>query len=286
MRITPADVEEGDDLVVIKNRRPDESGAAEAVVSTDALALVRFGLRAADDPRIKDTVRVIDSLLRVETPAGPSWHRYNGDGYGEHADGSPFDGTGIGRAWPLLTGERAHLALARGDQAEAERLLGTMERLAGDGGLLPEQTWDAPDIPERELFFGRPAGSAMPLVWAHAEYLKLVRGLADGLVFDLPPQTVERYLERDTDTTLVVWRFNHKTRELPRGRTLRVETLAPATIRWSSDGWRTVRDAATRDSGLGVHLADLPPESFRRAPRSASLSIGGTRGGGRARTSP
>ena len=45
-----------------------------------------------------------------------------------------------------------------------------MEALASDGGLLPEQVWDAPDIPERELFNGRPSGSAMPLVWAHAEY--------------------------------------------------------------------------------------------------------------------
>ena len=263
VRITPADVEEGGDLVVIKNREPGASdGRAEAVISTDALALVRFGLRAADDPRIRDTVRVIDAMLRVELPEGPSWHRYNGDGYGEHADGSPFDGTGIGRAWPLLTGERAHLALARGDRAEAERLVGTLERLAGEGGLLPEQTWDAPDIPERELCFGRPAGSAMPLVWAHAEYLKLVRGLADGRVFDLPPQTVERYVERDTPSTLAVWRFNHKTRELPRGRTLRVETLAPATVHWSGDGWRTARDTVTRDSGLGVHVADLATEAL------------------------
>jgi len=259
VRITPADVEDGDETVAIKNRQPGESeGRADAIISTDALALVRFGLRAADDPRIRDTVRVIDALLRVELPAGPSWHRYNGDGYGEHEDGSPFDGTGIGRAWPLLTGERAHLALALGDRAEAERLLGTMERLAGDGGLLPEQSWDSPDIPDRELYFGRPAGSAMPLVWAHAEYLKLARGLADGRVFDTPPQTVERYLKRDTHSTLVHWRFNHKTRELERGRTLRVETLAPATIHWSTDGWRTVRDTATRDSGLGVYLADLP----------------------------
>jgi len=259
VRIRPAGVEDGDDVVAIKNRGADGAEArSDAIVSTDALALVRFGLRAPDDPRIRDTVRVIDSRLRVETPAGPCWHRYNGDGYGEHEDGSPFDGTGIGRVWPLLTGERAHFALARGDLADAERLLGTLERLAGDGGLLPEQTWDAPDIPERELFFGRPAGSAMPLVWAHAEYLKLVRGLADGRVFDLPPQPVERYLKRNTGTPLAAWRFNQKIRALPRGRTLRVETLAPATVHWSGDGWRTARDTATRDSGLGVHFADLP----------------------------
>ena len=263
VRITPADIEDGDEVVDIKNRRPDESYVrSDAVVSTDALALVRFGLRAADDPRIRDTVRVIDALLRLETPVGPTWHRYNGDGYGEHTDGSPFDGTGIGRVWPLLTGERAHLALALGDRAEAERLLSTMERLAGDGGLLPEQSWDSPDIPERELFFGRPAGSAMPLVWAHAEYLKLARGLADGRVFDTPPQTLERYVKRDTHSTLVHWRFNHKTRDLALGRTLRVETLAPAVVHWSADGWRTLRDTTTRDSGLGVHFADLPTAAF------------------------
>ncbi|HYQ80545.1 MAG TPA: glycoside hydrolase family 15 protein, partial [Anaeromyxobacteraceae bacterium] len=98
VRVNPSDTGDGGALVSVRNRPPAESEArADAIVSADALALVRFGLRAADDPRMRDTVRVIDSLLRVETPAGPCWHRYNGDGYGEHPDGSPFDGTGVGR---------------------------------------------------------------------------------------------------------------------------------------------------------------------------------------------
>ena len=102
-------------FVPIKNRPPGESYAPAAnIVSPDALALVRFGLRAADDPRIVNTVRVIDALLKEDTPAGPAWRRYVGDGYGEHADGSPFDGSGIGRLWPLLTGERGHYELAAG----------------------------------------------------------------------------------------------------------------------------------------------------------------------------
>jgi glucoamylase len=88
-------------FVPIKNRPLAESEApAENVVSPDALALVRFGLRSADDPRMASTVQVIDALLRSETATGPVWHRYNGDGYGEHDDGSPFDGTGVGRGWP------------------------------------------------------------------------------------------------------------------------------------------------------------------------------------------
>ena len=129
---------------------------------------------------------MIDALLRVDTPRGPAWHRYNGDGYGEHEDGSPFDGIGIGRAWPLLTGERGHYELAASRREHAEALARAMEAFAGDSLLLPEQVWDVPDIPVRELFLGEASGSARPLVWAHAEYVKLRRSIADGRVFDQP----------------------------------------------------------------------------------------------------
>ncbi|TGU56521.1 glucan 1,4-alpha-glucosidase, partial [Mesorhizobium sp. M2D.F.Ca.ET.147.01.1.1] len=47
-----------DGFVPIKNRPPgDTDKPADAIVSPDALALVRFGLRAADDPRILNTVK-------------------------------------------------------------------------------------------------------------------------------------------------------------------------------------------------------------------------------------
>jgi len=232
------------------------------LVSPDALALVRFGLRAADDARVRDTARVIDALLKVETPFGPTWHRYNGDGYGEHEDGAPFDGTGIGRAWPLLTGERAHYELAAGRVENAKRLLAALESFANEGGLIPEQVWDASDIPEHELHFGRPSGSAMPLVWAHAEYLKLRRSLRDGRLFDLPPQTVQRYLTENTVSPRMVWRFNHKIRSMPSGKILRIETMAPVVIHWSADDWNTVQDVTAHDVGLGIHIADLSTEAI------------------------
>ena len=240
----------------------EDTRRASHLVSPDALALVRFGLRAADDPRIRDTAKVIDALLKVETPSGPTWHRYNDDGYGEHEDGSPFDGTGIGRGWPLLTGERAHYELAAGREAIAKTLLAAMESFANEGGLISEQVWDSPDIAERELYFGRPSGSAMPLVWAHAEYLKLRRSLRDGRIFDLPPQTVQRYLKEKTVSPRLMWRFNHKLRSLPPGKILRVETLASAVIHWTADDWKTCQDMKTRDDGLGIHLADLPTQSL------------------------
>lgn len=267
VRIAPPEVADAasptDGFVPIKNRPVGQSAEpAGHIVSPDALALVRFGLRAPDDPRIVNTVKVIDALLKVETPHGPSWHRYNDDGYGEHADGSPFDGTGIGRAWPLLTGERAHYELAAGRRAEAERLCRTMESFANEGGMISEQVWDAPDIPEKELFFGRPSGSAMPLVWAHSEYVKLRRSLREGRVFDMPPQTVQRYLVQKTDSTYAIWRFNHKCRTIPVGKVLRLEVLAPAMVHWSADGWHTTYETRTRDTAVGVHIVDLPTEKL------------------------
>ncbi len=262
VRIAPVDQAEAESpskgFVPIKNRPPDQSNApADLIVSPDALALVRFGLRAADDPRIINTVKAVDALLKIDTPYGPAWHRYNQDGYGEHEDGSPFDGTGVGRAWPLLTGERAHYELAAGRHQSVVDLLNTLEQFANEGGLLPEQTWDAPDIPDLDLYFGRPSGSAMPLVWAHAEYVKLLRSLKDGKVFDMPRQTYQRYVIEKTNSKYCLWRSNAMCQTIAVGKTLRVEVPDSTAIEWSADGWRTIQKLDARATGLGSFYADL-----------------------------
>jgi glucoamylase len=267
VRITPEDSDEGvsrfQENVQVKNVLPaEDTRPASHLISPDAFALVRFGLRAADDPRICDTAKVIDALLKVETPAGSTWHRYNNDGYGEHKDGSPFDGTGIGRAWPLLTGERAHCELAAGRGEVAKQLLSAMESFANESGFISEQVWDAPDIAKRDLYLGRPSGSAMPLVWAHAEYLKLRRSLRDGRIFDLPPQTVQRYLKEKTVSPRLLWRFNHKLCSMPPGKMLRIEAMAAAVIHWTADDWKTCHDQKTHDTGLDIQLADLPTQAL------------------------
>jgi glucoamylase len=246
-------------FVPIKSRPwPQDDEPVYEIVSPDVLALVRFGLRAPDDPRIVNTIRAIDALLEVETPQGRVWRRYNGDRYGEHEDGSAYDGTGIGRCWPLLTGERAHYEVAAGRLEEASRLLRTFEAFGGESGLIPEQVWDASDISERELRFGGPSGSAMPLVWAHAEHLKLRRSLRDGCVYDMPPQVHRRYVIEGRRSPHAFWRFNHKLRTIAEGQQLRLETLVPVRVHWSVDGWRTTHDSTSRSTGLGVHVIDLP----------------------------
>ncbi|MBY0525647.1 MAG: glucan 1,4-alpha-glucosidase [Gemmataceae bacterium] len=269
VRVSPPDQADASSpafgFVPIRNRPPGQSQALAAeIVSPDALALVRFGLRAAGDPRMVNTVKVIDKFLKLDTPQGPCWYRYNNDGYGEKADGSAFDGTGIGRLWPLLAGERAHYELAAGHRAEALRLLRAMEAFANDGKMLPEQVWDTKDIPEKELFLGRATGSAMPLVWAHSEYIKLRRSLRDGKLFDLPPQTVQRYIKDKKVSEFEIWSFNHKRRHMRVGKTLRMKVLAPALVHWSTDGGRTYHDTPTRDSTIGIHIADLPTKDLAK----------------------
>jgi glucoamylase len=243
--------------VPVRNRQPDSSMiAADEMVGTDFLALVRFGLRMADDPRILSTLAVTDALLLSETPSGSVWHRYSGDGYGEHEDGSAFDGTGIGRGWPLLVGERGHYELEAG--RDARPYLEAMRRMGSAGGMLPEQVWDAAPIPARGLVPGRPSGSAMPLVWAHAEYVKLLRSIALGHAIDRPAAAWHRYHGVAPTPTRATWRFTAPRPAMVAGRVLRVELLARARVRYSVDGWQTWADIEARDTGVGVWVADVP----------------------------
>ncbi len=227
------------------------------LISPDALALVRFGLRAADDPRILNTIKVIDHLLKADTPYGPCWYRYNGDGYGEKADGSEFDGVGIGRPWPLLTGERAHYEIAAGHLQKAGSLVKTMEAFSNHG-LLSEQIWDQEDVPEKELFFGKHSGSAMPLVWAQAEYIKLCASLRLKKVFDMPEHPRIRYVDNEHPYKYEKWDFEHPCDTIGKGKKLRIETKTPATIHWTMDDWKTSKDTDTVNTDLGIYYADLP----------------------------
>jgi glucoamylase len=260
VRIASPDVLAGAPIstrVPVKNRPLEAPGVpADEMVGTDFLALVRFGLRLPDDPRILSTIKVIDDLLRTETPSGPVWHRYNGDGYGEHDDGGAFDGTGVGRGWPLLVGERGHYELDAGH--DPRPYLEAMRRMASSAGMLPEQVWDADPIPARGLYPGRPSGSAMPLAWAHAEYVKLVRSIALGHAIDRPEAAWRRYGGRAPAPVRATWRFAAPRPSMPAGRVLRLELLAPARVHFSLDGRATWTDLDARDTGLGVWVADTP----------------------------
>lgn len=258
--------------IVLRNQPPDRAAVpATEVVGLDFLALVRFGLRRADDPAILDSLAVADRVLGVDTPAGRLFRRYNGDGYGEHEDGSPFDGTGIGRAWPLLAGERGHFAVAAG--ADGTEWLEVMRRSASRGGLIPEQTWDAGDIEDHALRRGHPSGSAMPLVWAHAEYIKLARSIDLGHPVDRPTQAWARYQGIRPTATRALWRLNAQPATIVAGLALRLELLAPGRVSYSLDDWQTSAEIDTRDTGLGVWIVDVPGTRDLSAGRSVNFTF-------------
>ncbi len=248
-------------VLPIRNLQADPNLPASAQVSVDFLQLVRFGLRRADDPLILGSVKVADALLKVQTPAGPCWHRYNEDGYGEHDDGSAYDGTGRGRAWPLLTGERGHYELCAG--RDPLPFLEAMARMASPGGMLPEQVWDAAPIPARGLAPGRPTGAAMPLVWAHAEYLKLAASRELRRPFDQPTAVWERYRGERPLLTRVIWTEQAPVTRIAEGCALSIAVREAATIRWGLDGWQDVREQETRSNSLGLHLLEIDTPLLR-----------------------
>jgi glucoamylase len=243
------------DLVLAIKNRADAALPVAEQVGVDFLQLVRFGLRRADDPLILATLRVADALLKVDTPSGPSWHRYNGDGYGEHEDGSAYDGTGQGRAWPLLTGERGHYEIAAG--RDPLPLIAAMVRMASSGGMLPEQIWDAAPIPEHGLEPGRPTGGAMPLAWTHAEYIKLVLSRALGRPLDRPESVWQRYRGERPAIRRVIWCEHAPAESLPQGAALTLALLEPGTFRWGHDGWQDVREERSSVHPLGLHLIEI-----------------------------
>lgn len=245
-------------VVHIANRAPGEPDEfpARDVVDGGFLELVRHGIRAHDHPAVLNTVKIVDAVLKVDTPAGPAWHRYNHDGYGQQRDGGPFTSYGVGRAWPLLTGERGHYEVAAGRSPKT--YIRTMEGLASKAGLLCEQIWDEGDMPAAYMWLGKPTGSAMPLMWAHAEYVKLLRSAADGQVFDQVPEVAERYLSgAGKNKKMEVWKFNRRVRFMRPGEMLRVVGGQSFSLRWTSDHWASVHDSKSHANALDIEHVDL-----------------------------
>jgi glucan 1,4-alpha-glucosidase len=154
------------------------------IVDAGFLELVRLGIKAPNDPLVMKSLAVVDKVIKVETPNGPAWYRYNHDGYGEKADGKGYDGTGVGRLWILFTGERGEYELASG--RDAHPYLDTMQKMANGGGMLAEQIWDHQDTPRPWLKFGQGTGSATPLAWTNAQFVRLAIAIKEKKLPELP----------------------------------------------------------------------------------------------------
>ena len=260
VRIGPAAVQGGlCGRVNVANRR-GWSMPAITLIGMEYLHLARLGLRSPDDRRIQNTSKITDALLKVETPLGITYHRYNEDGYGEHADGSPYDGNGIGRAWPLLTGERGHFELQLG--RDPLPYLEMMTRMTGPTGLIPEQVWDGLPLPARGLEPGKPTGGAMPLVWAHAEFLKLLRTRQEKRPIELLNSVEKHFRRKVADVGTWHWRTDTPFDALPAHRDLLVEMESPFVLHMGFDGRQAVEDRPSAPLAFGRHGVRLRKNEF------------------------
>ncbi len=274
IRIHPVDIRDShpdenpnNGMLTIANQPPGHpwSFPAKGIVDAGFLELVRYGIRPADDPVIVNSLRVVDAVLKVDTPYGPCWHRYNHDGYGQRHDGGPYETYGKGRAWPLLVGERAHYELAAGH--DIKPLVKAMEGFASATRLLPEQVWDEKDLPDKHMYLGHPTGSAMPLMWAHAEYTKLLRSIHDGKVFDFIPAVAERYIGTSRACRMMeIWKPNRQPKSVNRGYTLRIEFPAPFMLHWTKDEWQNSQDTMANSTAIGNFFVDIPIDPAQKAP--------------------
>lgn len=241
----------------LPDRAPGEPEYYPARNITDAgfLQLVRYGILSPLDRLIVDSLKVVDATLMHETARGKCWRRYNHDGYGQRPDGQPFQSWGQGGGWPLLTGERGHYELAAG--GDYRELIRAMEQFSQPVHLLPEQIWDEPDRPEAGLFSGQATGSARPLLWAHSEYIRLLRSSVDGQVFDLIPEVANRYVKNKPSSRVEYWLPKHPIQQARRHCSLRICAEEPFQMRWSDDQWVTSHDMESSSTAIGADYCDL-----------------------------
>lgn len=204
------------------------------IVDAGFLELVRLGIKPANDPLIAKSVKVIDQLIKVDTPNGEGFYRYNHDGYGEMDDGRRWnwDGkyTGKGRLWALLSGERGQYELALSSYQNftvdgcctarqlAHQRLDAMLGFSNEGLMIPEQVWDKKEGPDADpqyvppLKFGEGTGSATPLAWSMAQFIRLATNLKAGRNLDTPQIVYDRYVLRKTAVSTI---SNQKIIQLP-----------------------------------------------------------------------
>lgn len=176
---------------------------ARAVVDGGFLELVRLGVKRANDPTITNTLSAYDSVVKQNVSGqNPAWFRYNFDGYGEHNDGSPFDGTGVGRLWPIFTAERGMYTIAStGVGSNGTSYLNALKTYTTPEGFIPEQIWpNTTTLPggwqvttPSGYRVGSPTKSMAPLNWAMGEYISLLASIQAGKIVDIPSIVCARY---------------------------------------------------------------------------------------------
>jgi glucoamylase len=183
LRITPdGEPNAGTDISIANGGGSHDD---RTVVDPSFLELIRLGIKSPTATDITNTLTAVDDELKVTTPEGPIWHRYDFDGYGETASGGDYTGSGVGNPWPVLTGERGEYDVADGNLTGAQSLLTTMAGAANAGYQISEQVWDGTSG-TGGFTNGQPDNSSTPLMWAMAQYVRLAIDISAGQDVDTP----------------------------------------------------------------------------------------------------
>jgi glucoamylase len=240
-----------------------------AVIDAGFLELTRLGVLAPADPDVTRSLSIVDSTIKASTVAGPGWHRYNGDGYGDRAsDGRPWapTGQGTGHLWPVLSGERGEYSLQAHDATTAAQLLRGMANFASGASLIPEQDWEQPDLAAApygtdptiaSIGFrnGGPAGSAAPLTWSAAQFVRLVASSAAGQPVETPRIVSDRYVAHRPPATA------------------RLDVSAPADL--SAVSASPVAVTGTADPGARVDVLSVNTDTGTSAAPVSTTADGG-----------
>ena len=74
----------------------------------------------------------------------------------------------------------------------------------------------------------------------------------------MSPHTMRRYLGKNRTARCRPWREDCPTARVLSGQTLRLDLCEELIVRYTRDDWKTQADVATSDTGLGLHVAELP----------------------------
>ena len=274
IRIHPADANDpqpdedaNHGVLELRNQPPGAPTAfpAKDIVDAGFLELVRYGIRKPGDPLIEDSLRVVDAVLKVDTPFGPCWRRYNHDGYGQRKRWRALPGLGI-RARLAAADRGARALRAGGRRAMCGRLSGRWRASPLRPNCCPSKSGRCRTCPRPTCISDVPPEAPCLWLWAHAEYIKLVRSAADGQVFDLISEVADRYRNRRTAPPLEIWKFNRQVRSLPAGGTLRIQAASPFRLHWTCDEWKQAHDTDSTPIGTGHEYVDIRVPAAQKAP--------------------
>jgi glucoamylase len=234
------------------------------VIDQGFLELPRLGVLRSDDADVQRSLAVVDSVIKRTTSSGDGFYRYGTstpgteDGYGDchvpdptscTVEGKPWAGVcgtqeqnkGSGHLWPALAGERAEHDVATDTPASAAELWTSMARMSSGVGLIPEQAWEnrdwppspwgtAPECASIGFQNGKPVGSASPLTWSEAQFVRLSANLRAGRITEQPVDTVRRYITHTQQGIPVTLTAPADNSTVTGGTTTVVGTTTPGAI--------------------------------------------------------